>query len=451
MTNGEWKLPKHILLCNTVRHLYRSKQLTTILSRLGHCETYDFGLELETTVAKALDGVSSSLTPQILTGEGNAVFHLEWDNLNKITTNIRGSNMVNSAAGIMIQEVRPGFEVSHDRKLPLLERSKIRSLNAEAPETLAPVHIFGRVGPKFPDSTVFSMPVINHQVYLKCIQEYHAWLFARVIASSGGKQIVPGFGGFISATGDKPTRKSTIDYFTPINEPFTEYSVIKELLKRSEDATNEVGQEYVLNTFDLGGCMKALPLIWKFPSKYQKHVITIGPFHTGMNYIGMVTGHKCRGSGYGEILIEAGLITSGCLSSVLKGKAYAKALFCLKTVTEAMERLLIERFIKEENVEINNPRAFLSLVQTCCRDNLNAVMEDPSTVNILAKYVAYEDKVRANHLGKTAAFWLSVIDHTRLVLMLQYFVKTNNLALFHKCNSDMADLFFAYDGPNYSR
>ncbi|KAK0148593.1 hypothetical protein N1851_011078 [Merluccius polli] len=35
--------------------------------------------------------------------------------------------------------------------------------------------------------------------------------------------------------------------------------------------------------------------------------------------------------------------------------------------------------------------------------------------------------------------------------MLQYSVKTNNLALFHKCNGDMADLFFAYDGPNYSR
>ena len=48
-------------------------------------------------------------------------------------------------------------------------------------------------------------------------------------------------------------------------------------------------------------------------------------------------------------------------------------------------------------------------------------------------------------------FWLSVIDHSRLIKMLQYAVKTNNLDLFHNCNSKMADLFFAYDGPNYSR
>ena len=109
----------------------------------------------------------------------------------------------------------------------------------------------------------------------------------------------------------------------------------------------EVGQGYVLNTFDLGGCMKALPLIWKFPEEYKKHVVTPGPFNTGM-----VTEHKCLGSGYSEILIEAQLVTSGCLGSVLKGKAYAKALFCLKTVTEVMERLLMERFVEEENVKV---------------------------------------------------------------------------------------------------
>ena len=98
-------MPKHILLCTAVRHLYRSKQLTNILSRLGHCETYDFGLELETSLARALDEVSTSLTPQIITGEGNDVFHLEWDNLNKITTNIHGSNIVKSTGGILVSNL----------------------------------------------------------------------------------------------------------------------------------------------------------------------------------------------------------------------------------------------------------------------------------------------------------------------------------------------------------
>ena len=46
VSEGKWKLPKHILLCETVRHLFRRKQLTNILHRLGHCESYDFSLEL---------------------------------------------------------------------------------------------------------------------------------------------------------------------------------------------------------------------------------------------------------------------------------------------------------------------------------------------------------------------------------------------------------------------
>ena len=116
-----------------------------------------------------------------------------------------------------------------------------------------------------------------------------------------------------------------------------------------------------------------------------------------------------------------------------------------------MQRLLFERFAEEEDVEANSPVPLLNLVQNCNRENLDLVSRDPATLTILEKYTTYEDRVRNGHLGKTATFWMSVIEHARLIFMLQYAVKTNNFHLFHKCNGDMADLFFAYDGPNYSR
>ena len=50
VTNGQWKMPKHILLCMTLRHLFRSKQLTTLINRFGHCENYLIRLELETAL-----------------------------------------------------------------------------------------------------------------------------------------------------------------------------------------------------------------------------------------------------------------------------------------------------------------------------------------------------------------------------------------------------------------
>lgn len=447
VSDGFWKFPKHILLCMTVRHLYRSKLLTTILNRLGHSESYDFGLELETALAKALDEKSSHLTPQIIKGEGNIVFHCEWDNLNKTTTNVHGTNIVNSAGGIMIQEVKPEAENSNVRTLPIIDKSRQRSLKVNTPETLPPL-AFTRIGPSFPENTTYAAPGEVEEVFKAKVLEYYMWFFARHVAS-GGIQSVPGLGGFISATGNPPPRKSTIDYFTPIHQPITESTVVHELLKRSERATIEVGQRWVINTFDLGVCMKALPIIWRWPEEFANHVVLIGPFHTAMNYIGMLAGHKMRGSGYTEILVEAQLVTSGSMKGVLSGKAYAKGLFCLKTVCEAMERLLMERFCKEVNIDITHPEVLFDLMTSSNRDNLDAALADPSLSKLIDEYQSYETKVLNGHLGKTAAFWMSFIMHCHLLFMLLYSVKTNNLDLFHRCNGEMADLFFAFDGQNY--
>ena len=66
VTKGQWELSEHILICMTVRHLFRSRELTTMLNRLGHSETYRFTQELETTIAKVFQGSSSLLSTQIV-------------------------------------------------------------------------------------------------------------------------------------------------------------------------------------------------------------------------------------------------------------------------------------------------------------------------------------------------------------------------------------------------
>ena len=331
----------------------------------------------------------------------------------------------------------------------MIDKSLQRSLKVDTPATLPPL-TFNHVGPKFPEGCTFTIPAEVEAEYATKVQEYCLWIFARYVAS-GGIQTVPALGGFTSVTGSSPPRKSTIEYFTPIHQPITDSSVVRELLKRSEDATAEVGQKWVINTFDLGVCMKALPIIWRWPNEFAKHVTLSGPFHTSMNYIGMLTNHKMLGSGYKEILFEAQLVTSGSMKGVLTGKAYAKALFCLKAVCEAMERLLIERFCEEENIPISEPAVLLNLVKSCSRENLDAALKVPSVLNLIGRYQLYEKSVLQGHFGKTAAFWMSFINDYHLVFMLFYSVKTSNLEMFHRCNGEMAIIFFAYDGHNYSR
>ena len=130
----------------------------------------------------------------------------------------------------------------------------------------------------------------NDAEWEKAIKEYRRWVLCRMIGSSG-KHPMPAFGGFISATGKTPDKKSTIVYYPPINGPITAYNTVAELLKRSAEATAEVGQKYTIVTFDLGVCMKALPLIWTFSEQYKDHIVVIGQFHTSMNYLNML-GHK---------------------------------------------------------------------------------------------------------------------------------------------------------------
>ena len=116
-----------------------------------------------------------------------------------------------------------------------------------------------------------------------------------------------------------------------------------------------------------------------------------------------------------------------------------------------MEHQLMVQFLEEQNIIITNPVAILDLILSCDRGKLEYVLKDPTTLNIINKYKQYEDKVRMGHLGKIAQFWLSFIDHSRLIFMLLYSIKVNDLKLFHKCHGDMADLFFAYGGQNYDR
>ena len=96
------------------------KLLTTILHRRGHSECYEFGLELETVLAKTQVEVSTYLMPQIVTGKyHNIVFHCEWHTY----TNVHGNNTVNNADGIILTNMLPIVHVINKNKLRSLATS----------------------------------------------------------------------------------------------------------------------------------------------------------------------------------------------------------------------------------------------------------------------------------------------------------------------------------------
>ena len=129
-----------------------------------------------------------------------------------------------------------------------------------------------------------------------------------------------------------------------------------------------------------------------------------------------------RGSGYVEIIEEARLVANGCIKNV---KEFAKVLFNLKAVNEALEHLLLEVFCEEENVGIH-PTCLLTLIGSYNGSNLDSALTDQSTTELIQGYLEFYNPVRNGYLGKASKSWLSFMDQVKLILMLTYAVKTHN-------------------------
>ncbi len=282
------------------------------------------------------------------------------------------------------------------------------------------------------------------------------WTFTRLIGSDSNQE-VPGWSGYISVTGHRPSSTTTIDYYPVINSPITDYKTVQECLKYSEDATHEVGQEYVITTFDLGVCMKAFPLIWKNSERYKQHIIMIGSFHATCAYHKMI-GKKMDGTGLADVMTEAGLISSGSLRGVLEGKQYSRAMVCHKTMLEALERLIIDAYLADRGRDslmgsMNDEYQLLiqDVVEAPSKVAVTNAMSDEAIHKQIDDYADFKDEVRGGKLGKTAQLWLSYMDHIWLVLKLILAVKINNFVLYCECLYRMSSLFFSFDGQNYAR
>ena len=152
---------------------------------------------------------------------------------------------------------------------------KQRSLESNALESLPDCFVTQR---KSPHITITQQTYPDGDIHLhEARMEYFLWLLLRMKCCAS--QQIPGWAGFISMTGTTPQNLTTIDYYPVIPHPITDYRTVQECLKYAENVTAEIGQQYVITTFDLGVCMKAYPLIWNNPVRYEKHIVLIGTFH----------------------------------------------------------------------------------------------------------------------------------------------------------------------------
>lgn len=225
----------------------------------------------------------------------------------------------------------------------------------------------------------------------------------------------------------------------------------------AEQATKEVGQQYVISTFDLGVCMKAYPLIWNDPVKYKNHIVLIGTFHLMCAYFKMI-GKKMDSSGITDVMLEAGLVGSGTVYGVMSGKNYSRAMVCHKIVLESLEKLLLKTFLSQtgqneifETLPDESKKKVKKVKLSLNKKSIEDLLNDNQITSYLKQYAEFRDGVQNGALGKTAQYWITYMNEVWLVLQLHEAVKRNDFLLYQECINLMPDLFFSYDGHNYAR
>ena len=246
-TKGQWKLPKHILVCMTLRHLFRSAKLSILMNKLGHSESYPFSLELETALAEALEKAHTILTLQIIQNPHcPSFFHSDFDNFDLFVNDLSGAGLIHTSHGIMLQNIPCESTVdenmtdSQAESLLSLPRTGARSLKSLTNDTQPPCYMNKRDSPKM---TISHLTLIEYEDALsKSMLKYLLWCICQ-LHSSTVSQHVPGWASFISKSGYVPKRLTTIDYYPIINHSITDYSIPQECLRVSKNVSPEVHQE----------------------------------------------------------------------------------------------------------------------------------------------------------------------------------------------------------------
>ena len=204
---------------------------------------------------------------------------------------------------------------------------------------------------------------------------------------------------------------------------------------------------YINVTLDAGGALKAYKVLWNFQDKFKSIFIHLGDFHfmkECFNFLGCFI----PGSGFEDIVHQAELCLPGSLNGVISGSYYNRYWTVNANFTEALERLLFQRFLKTYS-EIES--AVDDDLQNIDQSKLENIKINSKTEKTLDAYSKFKQAIRDGKYGKTSQFWVVMyLDVIRDVYLLHCAVQENNFFLHLFGWKQLVPLAFALNKTNYA-
>jgi len=187
-------------------------------------------------------------------------------------------------------------------------------------------------------------------------------------------------------------KQSRIGYMKPILHPITDYATVQECLMTSMEATQKVQQQVTFVTFDYAdyaAARIAFDIVWDKSAVFSNVVVHLGAFHTMCSYMGAL-GKMMAGSGFEEVLIEAGTCASGSINQVMNGSHYNRAMKVHKLMVDALERLLLRQFTSQSPLH-HSQKSQLEVLAACpCFECLVEVMSNTECIQFVEQYSAFK-------------------------------------------------------------
>ena len=153
-------------------------------------------------------------------------------------------------------------------------------------------------------------------------------------------------------------------------------------------------------------------------------MIHLGDFHflkENFNVIGRII----EGSGFSDTFFQAEICSSVSLNGVLSGSHHNLSWTVHSTFSEALERLLYERFLQKCNLSI-----FDVLLPNANRVNGNPTDIVDEIQSHADEYGKFKQRIRKQEFGKTAKFWLCLyLDIMRFQHFSHLSVQENNFEM----------------------
>eukprot|EP00058_Branchiostoma_floridae_P009808 XP_002595296.1 hypothetical protein BRAFLDRAFT_128105 [Branchiostoma floridae] len=467
---GRIKTPKHTCLGLTVRHLTRSKQLLTILNRMGHCASYD---EIEV--------VDTSLATECIAKAD--IYGVV------VPSNIKPGTFVQAAAdnNDLSEETLDGKNTTHATTLVLFQRGtygpaprsqtlgdhsvKKKSLTSSCATEILDFSACG----KRPAVTTF----LNKVGELIGRQEDHdsicttamvdmEWVLMRMLPTklvdvslhqNRPDQSIPGWSGFhaaVTSTFSPHMLSTVIGYCPMIQGSPTEYSTVYTVMKQVQAMMKHLDQEDSVITFDLAIYSMAKEIQWRLPEEFSDTVIRLGGFHIALNYLSLL-GKQYKGSGLDDLLLESGVYGSNTATILLEGKSYNRGVRAHKLTMEVMLRLQWQAYISSvvpEGGEIPpDVEEEVSAVQLAY-ERAGDLHEPMTSLHeampaLMTKFEHFKTSMKAkSHLF---SFWDNYVS---MVLLLLQFIKaerSGDWSLHLASTACMVPCFNSMDRTNYAR